>query len=90
VEVPNRARESRTLFNAILALSARNLSRTTSFDLYVSDHYYQECLKTLIPALDNQGASRDDNLLAATVVLRLLEEFDGEHSAKSPRLSDSR
>lgn len=49
----------------------------TSFDPFVSDHYYQVCLETLIPALNDHGVTMDDDLLAATVILRLLEEFDG-------------
>ncbi|KAL1984894.1 hypothetical protein VTN96DRAFT_8553 [Rasamsonia emersonii] len=76
IHVPHRARYCETLFNAILAMSARHLSRTTSFDPFVSDHYYHECLETLIPALDDQEVATDDDLLAATVILRLLEEFD--------------
>jgi hypothetical protein len=61
-----------------MALSARHLSCTTTFDPYVSDQYYQACLETLIPALSNHAVTMDDDLLAATVILRLLEEFDGE------------
>lgn len=43
----------------------------------MSDNYYQACLEKLIPALDDHGVTMDDDLLAATVILRLLEEFDG-------------
>jgi hypothetical protein len=75
--VPQRARKCPTLYNAILALSARHLSQISDFDPYASNHYYEECLKTLIPALNDPDAALDDNLLVATVVLRLLEEFDG-------------
>lgn len=59
-------------------MSARHLSRTANFDPYVSDHYYQACLETMIPALNDHGVTMDDDLLAATVILRLLEEYDGE------------
>jgi hypothetical protein len=62
----------------MMAMSARHLNRTTHFDPFVSDHYYQACLEKLIPALDDHGVTMDDDLLAATVILRLLEEFDGE------------
>ena len=61
-----------------MAMSARHLNRTTDFDTFVSDHYYQACLEKLIPALDNHGVTMDDDLLTATVILRLLEEFDGK------------
>jgi len=78
LHIPYRARYCNTLFNALMALSARHLSCTTPFNPYVSDQYYQTCLETLIPALNNHGVTMDDDLLAATVILRLLEEFDGE------------
>lgn len=61
-----------------MAMSARHLNRTAHFDPFVSDHYYQACLEKLIPALNNHEVTMDDDLLAATVILRLLEEFDGE------------
>lgn len=84
VHVPYRARYCDTLFNAVMAMSARHLSHTTDFDTFVSDHYYQACLETLIPALNDHGVTMDDDLLAATVILRLLEEFDGRQSILSP------
>lgn len=58
-------------------MSARHLNRTTAFDPFVSDRYYQACLEKLIPALNDHGVTMDDDFLAATVILRLLEEFDG-------------
>ncbi|KAJ5855371.1 uncharacterized protein N7529_009315 [Penicillium soppii] len=76
IHIPHRARRCETLFNAMMAMSARHLNRTTHFDPFVSDHYYQACLEKLIPALDDHGVTMDDDLLAATVILRLLEEFD--------------
>ncbi|KAF2710843.1 hypothetical protein K504DRAFT_480921 [Pleomassaria siparia CBS 279.74] len=74
--IVQRARKNSTLMNAILALSARQLSRTTDFDPYVADAYYQRCFETLIPALNDDIATRDESLLAATIVLRLLEEMN--------------
>jgi two-component sensor histidine kinase len=41
VHVVHRAKNNSILMNAILALSARQLSRTTDFDPYVADTYYQ-------------------------------------------------
>ena len=64
--------------NAILALSARQLSRTTDFDPYVADAYYQKCFDTLITALNDDLAARDDDLLAATIILRLMEEMNSK------------
>jgi hypothetical protein len=74
--VVQRAKKNSTLMNAILALSARQLSRTTDFDPYVADAYYQRCFETLIPALNDNIATRDESLLAATIILRLLEEMN--------------
>lgn len=64
-------------------MSARHLSRTTSFDPYVSDRYYETCLAKLIPALDDHEVTMDDDFLAATVILRLLEEYDGRYPVLS-------
>lgn len=54
-----------------------------SYDPYVSDHYFDACLETLIPALDDHGVTMDDDLLAITVIIRLLKEFDGQ-AMKTP------
>ncbi|KAF2878208.1 hypothetical protein BDV95DRAFT_613821 [Massariosphaeria phaeospora] len=74
--VVQRAKKNSTLMNAILALSARQLSRTTKFDPYVADAYYQRCFQTLIPALNDSVAIRDESLLTATIILRLMEEMN--------------
>jgi hypothetical protein len=76
VHVVQRAKKDSTLMNAILALSARQLSRTTDFDPYIADAYYQRCFDTLIPALNDNIAIKDESLLAATIILRLLEEMN--------------
>jgi hypothetical protein len=76
VHVVQRAKKNSTLMNAILALSARQLSRTTEFDPYVADAYYQRCFDTLIPALNDNVAIRNESLMAATIILRLLEEMN--------------
>jgi hypothetical protein len=72
VHVVQRAKKNSTLMNAILALSARQLSRTTDFDPYIADAYYQRCFDTLIPALNENVAIKEESLLAATIILRLL------------------
>ncbi|KAJ9649400.1 hypothetical protein H2199_000175 [Coniosporium tulheliwenetii] len=74
--VPQRAAICPTLLNAIFAASARHLSRISDFDPFVSDRYHQECLKHLIPELSDTAAIMDENLLAATVILRFLEEVE--------------
>lgn len=72
--VPVRARSNSTLANALLACSARHLSLTTDFDHTVADAYYQNCLEALIPAIATRVD--DETLLAATVILRFMEELE--------------
>ncbi|KAJ4367200.1 hypothetical protein N0V83_007730 [Neocucurbitaria cava] len=72
--VPIRARSDSTLANAMLACSARHLSLTTTFDYTVADAYYQQCLQALIPAIATRVD--DETLLAATVILRFMEELE--------------
>ncbi|KAF4989536.1 hypothetical protein FDECE_14675 [Fusarium decemcellulare] len=77
IEVPHRARTCPPLLDAILAVSGRHLSRVRQdIDPFLADRYYQRCLESLIPELDRVGPHCVDDLLAAPVVLRLLEEFD--------------
>ncbi|KAI1455557.1 hypothetical protein F4805DRAFT_265043 [Annulohypoxylon moriforme] len=74
--VPERAAESHTLLNAIFAIAARHLSHTTDFDPLASNRYHDECLKYLIPMLNHASTVSDENLFAATIILRMLEEMD--------------
>lgn len=74
--VPERAGACHTLLNAIFAIAARHLSHTTDFDPLASNRYHDECLKYLIPMLNHASAVSDENLFAATIILRMLEEMD--------------
>ncbi|KAH6689469.1 hypothetical protein F5X68DRAFT_253822, partial [Plectosphaerella plurivora] len=77
IQVPQRARACRPLLDAILALSARHLGRVRGdIDPLLADRYYQRCLESLIPELGRVAPACVDDLLTATVVLRLLEELD--------------
>jgi hypothetical protein len=62
--------------NAVLAASAKRLSRVDGFDGLVGDRYHQNCLDALIPALSSSAAVMDENLLTAIVILRYMEELD--------------
>jgi hypothetical protein len=73
--VPLRAPKCPLLLNAVLAASAKRLSEAKNIDSLVVNRYYQECLKTLIPALSNAEAVVDENQLAALVILRYMEEM---------------
>ncbi|KAI0006829.1 hypothetical protein F4779DRAFT_643850 [Xylariaceae sp. FL0662B] len=75
--VPERAGICHTLLNAVFAIAARHLSHTTNFDPLASNRYHDECLRYLIPMLNHTSAVSDENLFAATIILRMLEEMDG-------------
>ncbi|KAL9616754.1 MAG: hypothetical protein Q9160_008411 [Pyrenula sp. 1 TL-2023] len=74
--VPQRAAICPPLLNAVFAASARQLSRTSELDEKISDQYHQACLEYMIPAMSDTAALMDENLLAATVILRFLEELE--------------
>lgn len=78
--VPQRASQCPILLNAVFAAAARHLAGISDFDPIISNRYNQECLKHLIPKLSDAEAITDENLLAATVILRHLEELEGKSS----------
>lgn len=64
--------------DAILALSARHMSLIDKdVDPCLAGAYYQRCLRVLITELDIVQEDHVDDLLAATIILRLHEELDG-------------
>ena len=75
--VVQAAATSPTLHNAILAVTAKFLSVTRDFDRFTPDRYQLKCLRTLIPALTAPEAVLDENLFAATVILRFFDEMTG-------------
>ncbi|KAH6659628.1 hypothetical protein BKA67DRAFT_589556 [Truncatella angustata] len=76
LEVPRRAIACPTLLNAIFALSSRHLSMGEQFDQYAADRYQQECLNQLSAIYMDPSTLSNDDLLAATILLRTLEEID--------------
>ncbi|EFX00742.1 ARCA-like protein [Grosmannia clavigera kw1407] len=80
VVVPCRAVLHAPLMNAIFAISARHLSLISSFNRSISDRYYDRCLATLRPMLNDKGALVDENLFAAAVILRNFEEIEAHPS----------
>ncbi|POR31152.1 Uncharacterized protein TPAR_08639 [Tolypocladium paradoxum] len=82
--VPRRAVFCPPLMNAMLAASAKRLSRVSDFDRTVVDQYHQKCLDVLIPALSNSAAVMDENLLPAIVILRFMEELDVPIATAAP------
>ncbi|GAP91381.2 putative ARCA protein [Rosellinia necatrix] len=84
--VPQRATTCPPLLNAILASSAKHSSRLGLVDPLVADRYYQDSLRTIIPMLSGRGAAvRDEDLLAAIVILRFIEEVDIPFSPADPQ-----
>jgi hypothetical protein len=74
------------LLKAVLAVSAQHLSAIGQFNPLVSDEYYQTALENVIPALSASNPALNEDILAATVILRLRAEFEGNsnpfHSQK--------
>jgi hypothetical protein len=75
--VVQAAATSPALLFAILAVSSKHLSLTQNFDRHTPDRYQLECLKVLIPNLSDPDALLDENLFAATIILRLFDEMTG-------------
>lgn len=86
--VPHRAASCPPLLNAIFAASARHLSRVAGAAAWIADNYHSECLKSLIPLLNDSAALKDENLLAAMIILRQHEEFEcKKHESHSSTFS---
>ncbi|KAK8062393.1 hypothetical protein PG997_014490 [Apiospora hydei] len=75
--VPQRIGTYPILLKATFAIAARHLSRTSEYDPLASNRYHNQCLTQLIPMIDDAaGGLSDENLFAATIILRMLEEMD--------------
>ena len=83
--MPQRVRTCSILLSAVFALSARHLSRISNFDPTVADRHYDDCLRTLIPALNDGPSVFDETLLIIVVILRLLEEIDAPIMGADPQ-----
>ncbi len=84
VDVPERALFCPVLLEALLAFSARHLSRTSNFDSAVADHHHQACVRLMIPMLDQKELVADETLFAATVILRAFEETSESRMGSEP------
>ncbi|RAO67520.1 uncharacterized protein BHQ10_003532 [Talaromyces amestolkiae] len=84
VDVPELALSCPVLLNALMAFSARHLSRTTDFDSAVADHYHHECVSLIIPMLDQKYLVADETLFAAAVILRAFEETNESQMGTEP------
>lgn len=77
LDVPRRALHSPILRYAILSVSSLHLSRISNYSVSVAEQYYEEAVRLLIPMLSDASNAMDDNLLAATVILRVYEQMNG-------------
>ncbi|KND90697.1 hypothetical protein TOPH_04599 [Tolypocladium ophioglossoides CBS 100239] len=77
IHVPRKALSCPTLLNAIFALSSRHLSlKGQQFDQWISHQYHERCLQQLSRISNDSQALLNDDLLAATILLRTLEELE--------------
>lgn len=72
-----------TLRLALLAVSSKHMSLLSLCDRDDGSQYYDECISHLIPAISQVEESGDENVLVATILLRMYEEYSG-----MPYLSD--
>ncbi|KJZ76880.1 hypothetical protein HIM_03757 [Hirsutella minnesotensis 3608] len=77
LDVPRKAMGCPTLLNAIYALTSRHLSLKEGFcDEWISHQYHEHCLRQLSSVPHDSNHLLDDDLLAATILLRTLEELE--------------
>jgi hypothetical protein len=78
--VPDLAIQNPILLNALLAFSARHLSRVAEYDPDAADAYHEKSVELLIPRLDQDFqcgvVGADETLLVATIFLRLYEQMN--------------
>ncbi|KAF1971484.1 hypothetical protein BU23DRAFT_183352 [Bimuria novae-zelandiae CBS 107.79] len=74
-EVPKRAAHFPVILNAILGLAARHLWLIEKLEEDRSQLYVDQCLQSLIMALEDPLAHWDENFLVAVILLRLHEEI---------------
>lgn len=78
--VPQRAMQHPILLHAMFAVAAKHMSLVLTYDAAEGSHYYNECISLLIPTIVQAEENYDENLLAATVILRSYEEMSGRLS----------
>ncbi|KAL2007462.1 hypothetical protein VTN00DRAFT_8900 [Thermoascus crustaceus] len=83
-DAPELVLSCAVLLNALMAFSARHLSRTTDFDSVAADRYHQECFSLMIPMLDEKDLVADETLFAAAVILRVFEETNESQMGAGP------
>lgn len=76
--VPRMAFLSPILLTSIFAVASKHISKTIGTTDPTPETYFQETLDHLIPILNEPGALVEDYILAAVVILRVMEEMDSK------------
>lgn len=76
--VPRMAFLSPILLTSIFACASKHMSKTLGMTDPTPETYFQETLDHLIPVLNEPDALIEDYILAAVVILRVMEEMDSE------------
>lgn len=76
------------LLHAIFAISAQHMRLVSETDETEGSCYYGHCISLLIPIISQVEQNCDENVLAATVILRLYEEMGGAYHSHELELSD--
>ncbi|MCJ1279909.1 hypothetical protein MMC21_007733 [Puttea exsequens] len=79
---PKMAARSPLLMNAILAIAALHLGRTSDYDVFEAVKYHDKCLGLMVPMLDEPDHLKKDDLLMTTVVLHLYEDMDDGNTSR--------
>jgi hypothetical protein len=77
--VPRMAFVSPILLSSIFAVASKHISKTIGTTDPTPETYFQETLDHLIPVLNEPGALVEDYILAAVVILRVMEEMDSKY-----------
>lgn len=78
--VPRMAFLSPILLTSIFAVASKHISKTIGMTDPTPETYFQETLDHLIPVLNEPNALVEDYILAAVVILRVMEEMDSKCS----------
>jgi hypothetical protein len=76
--VPRMAFLSPILLTSIFAVASKHISKTIGLTDPTPETYFQETLDHLIPVLNEPDALIEDYILAAVVILRVMEEMDSK------------
>lgn len=73
INIPNLARISPILLNAVVCFAARHMRHGVA-----ADSAQQRCVELLIPHLSSDEVGKDDVILCAIVILRVCEQLSGK------------